>query len=135
MALAAKRLLVTALERSDLDAGRIAALLRAAEERAKQLQYGPEADPHWASLIERVELKPKALRLSSKLPVPTSATPGVAVPITHELPLQVRRRGVRNACSSRAKERSVRGSIGRCSKPRRAGIAGWTNWSRAAPFR
>ena len=100
MALAAKRmledkrLLATALEPSDLDAGQLASFLRAAEKQAKQLQSGTEMDAQLGSLIERVELKPQGLRVTIKLPVSTASPSSAAVSITHELPIQVRRRGV-----------------------------------------
>jgi site-specific DNA recombinase len=89
-----KRLLATALEPSDLDVGQIASLLRAAEEQAKQLQFGADTNAQLGSLIERVELKPQGLRVTIKLPVATASPPSAAVSITHELPIQIRRRGV-----------------------------------------
>jgi hypothetical protein len=89
-----KRLLVTALELTDLEAGQLASLLRAAEGCVKQLQSAAETDALSASLIERVELKPEGLRVIIKLPVAMAAPSSVAISITHEWPIQMRRRGV-----------------------------------------
>jgi site-specific DNA recombinase len=80
-----KRLLVTTLESSELDAGQLASLLRAAEEQLKQLQSGAQTDAQLSSLIERVELKPQGLRVTIELPVAMAAPSSAAISITHEL--------------------------------------------------
>jgi len=89
-----QRLLVTAVESSALDAAQIAALFQVAKERSRQLQSMTEGNGHLASLLERVELRPEALRVSLKLPIAAAASPSATVSITHELPIQLRRRGI-----------------------------------------
>lgn len=88
------QLLVSAVESSNLDAAQVAALLQVAKERRRQLQSTEESNGQLAALLERVELRPEALRVSLKLPLITAASPSATVSITHELPMQLRRRGI-----------------------------------------
>jgi len=90
-----QRLIVTALERSGVDAGQFVGILGTATRLREQLQADAEAGGQLTTLIERVELKPERLRVALKLPVITAgATNSAGIVITQELPLQLRRRGV-----------------------------------------
>jgi hypothetical protein len=87
-----QRLLVAAVEPHNLAASEIATLLRVAAERSKQLQA--QDDEQLTALLARVELQTAGLRLSLRLPLPTATKTDATVLITHDLPLQIRRRGV-----------------------------------------
>jgi site-specific DNA recombinase len=90
-----QRLIVTALEPSGLDTAQLAGILDTARRLREQLQADPEAGVQLSTLIERVELKPERLRITLKLPVTIAGAPHSAgIVITHELPLQLRRRGI-----------------------------------------
>jgi len=52
-----KQLIIRAIEANSLEAREIALILRAAEERSRQLQSGAEAGGELAALVERVEVK------------------------------------------------------------------------------
>src|SRR5713101_5667030 len=87
-------LLVAAVAVHDLAAPQIASLLRVAAERGKQLESAPPDHEQLRSLLERVELQSEGLRLTLRLPLPTATHREANILVTHDLPLQIRRRGV-----------------------------------------
>lgn len=89
-----RKLLLEAAEQHDLDAVGTSALLRIAHERGTQLRATTDLSDELAVMLERVELRTEYIRLSLKLPLPTATHGNATLTLTHELPLQIRRRGV-----------------------------------------
>jgi hypothetical protein len=89
-----QRLLVAAVAVHDLAAPQIASLLRVAAERGKQLESAPPDHGQLRSLLERVELQSEGLRLTLRLPLLTATHRDANILVTHDLLLQIRRRGV-----------------------------------------
>ncbi len=76
----------------------ITSILAIAAQWSARLRSETEAAAALKSLVERAELHPDGIRLSLKLPLPTSGKPvagsATCISITRQIPLQVRRRGV-----------------------------------------
>jgi DNA invertase Pin-like site-specific DNA recombinase len=89
-----QRLLVAAVEAHDLAASQLATLLRVATERGRRLESVPQGHEQLRALVERVELRTAGLRLTLRLPLPTATHREANILVTHDLPLQIRRRGV-----------------------------------------
>jgi len=89
-----QRLLVAAVAAHDLAAPQIASLLRVAAERGQQLESAPPDHEQLRSLLERVELQSEGLRLTLRLPLLTATHRDANILVTHDLLLQIRRRGV-----------------------------------------
>jgi len=75
----------------------ITSTLATAAEWSARLRSGTEASIALNTLVERVELHQDGIRLSIKLPIPTSGKPAANatthLSITRQIPLRVRRRG------------------------------------------
>ena len=90
--------IVADVDKAGLGAHDITSILATAAEWSTRLRSEAEASTALKSLVERAELHQDGIRLSLRLPLPTSGKPKASaathLSLTRQIPLRVRRRGI-----------------------------------------